>query len=73
MSKIAIKPNPKMTIIWEELEGYLEFCQLSGYKYNEADIGNMRSYSYQQFCKKQAGKNYKDQWADDARKFGITL
>ncbi len=52
---------------------YREFCADYGYKFDEATLGDMRSYAYQQFSKYSAGKNFKDQWADDARKLGLLI
>lgn len=68
MAKAQFKSNPKLAQIFEDLDAYREFCVEYGYKFNEADLYNMRTYSYQQFSKKLAGKNFKDQWADDERR-----
>lgn len=68
MGKPQHKLNPKVEQIFNDLDAYREFCVDYGYKYNEADLYNMRIYSFQQFNKKLSGKNFKDQWADDERR-----
>jgi hypothetical protein len=73
MAKITLQSNPKVRQIQNDLELYLEFCADYGYKYDEATLDDMRSYVFQQFSKYMSGKNFKDQWATDAQKFGILL
>lgn len=55
--------------IFEDLEGFLEFCRDYGYKYDENNLYNMRNYAYQQYSKFAAGKQAKNMWAEDARKY----
>ena len=52
----------------EDLDQYLEFCQDFGYRYNEADLYNFKSYAWQQFSKHAQGKNAKNMWWEDARR-----
>jgi hypothetical protein len=59
--------------LFEGLEKYREFCADYGYKFDEATLGDMRSYVYQQYSKFLSGKNFKDQWLEDARKLNILL
>ena len=73
MAKATFTSNPKVRQIQNDLELYLEFCADYGYKYDEATLGDMRSYPFQQFSKYMSGRNFKDQWAADANKFGILL
>ena len=68
MSKPQIKTNPRVTQIFEELEQFLAFCQDFGYRYNEVDLYNWKSYAYQQFNKNQNGKHAKNMWDQDIRK-----
>ena len=68
MAKPIIKPNQRLTEIFEDLEVYLEFCQDFGYRYNEADLYNFKSYAWQQFTKYTQGKNAKNMWWEDARR-----
>jgi hypothetical protein len=64
MAKHNFQPNPRVRQLFEDLEMYLEFCQDFGYKYDEADLYNQRSYVFRQFTKFASGKPAKDQWAE---------
>lgn len=68
MAKQTIKTNPQYDRIFNELEQYLEFCREYGYKYNEADLFNMRAYPFQQYSKFTAGKNAKNMWEVDSQR-----
>ena len=68
MAKPIIRPNARVQAIFEDLEQYLRFCQDFGYRYNEADLYNWRSYAYQQFNKHVQGKFAKDMWSQDSRR-----
>lgn len=68
MAKITIKPNPKATQVLDDLEQFLDFCRDYGYKFNEADLYNWKSYAYQQFNKLQQGKSVKNMWMQDSRR-----
>jgi hypothetical protein len=68
MAKFDIKPNPRVEAVFDDLENYLTFCQDFGYKYNEADLYNWKSYAYQQFNKHSQGKFSKDMWLQDSRR-----
>jgi hypothetical protein len=69
MAKPTFKPNPRVTEIFNDLEQFLEFCQEYGYRYNEADLYNFRSYAWQQYSKFAQNKNAKNMWSEDARRF----
>jgi hypothetical protein len=70
MAKIRTKIlNPRTEQVWTDLEAYREFCVDFGYKFNEADLYNMRTYPFQQFNKFRNGKNCKDQWDVDLKRF----
>lgn len=73
MAKITIKHNAKAAEVLDDLGSYLDFCRAYGYKFNEADLYNSKAYAYQQYTKYQAGKRAKDMWAEDARRFGLTI
>ena len=62
MAKTKFTPNPRVIEILDDLEQYLNFCRDYGYRYNEADLGNWKSYSYQQFNKFLQGKPAKNMW-----------
>jgi hypothetical protein len=64
MAKPNIQHNPKVKQIFEDLEKYLTFCQDFGYKFDEADLYNQRSYVYRQYSKFATGKPAKDQWQE---------
>ena len=68
MAKPTFKSNPRVTAVFEDLEQYLRFCQDFGYKYDEKDLYNWRSYAYQQFNKHLQGKFAKDMWIQDSRR-----
>lgn len=68
MSKPNVQSNPKVNQIFDDLEKYREFCVDYGYKFDEATLYDMRSYAFQQYTKYIGNKNFKNQWADDARK-----
>ena len=70
MAKPVIKPNPRVTQVFDDLERYLDFCQEFGYRYNEAELYNGKSYAYQQFMKFSQGKPVKDMWFQDQRRPG---
>ena len=70
MAKPVIKPNPRVTQVFDDLERYLDFCQEFGYRYNEAELYNWKSYAYQQFMKFSQGKPVKDMWFQDQRRPG---
>lgn len=69
MAKITFRPNPRVTEIFNDLEQYEEFCKDYGYRYNEADLYNFKSYAWQQYTKYAQGKNAKNMWWEDARRF----
>lgn len=53
--------------IFNDLEKYLEFTKEYGYKYNEADLYDNKSYIFRQFNKYIAGKNVKNMWETDGK------
>jgi hypothetical protein len=69
MAKPSFKPNPRVAEIFNHLEQFQEFCQDYGYRYNEADLYNFKSYAWQQFNKFTQGKNAKNMWTEDLRRF----
>jgi hypothetical protein len=69
MGKISVRSNPVVNQIFDELEQLQEFCREYGYRYNEADLRNFKSYAWQQYTKYSQGKNAKNMWWEDARRF----
>ena len=68
MSKPAIKPNPKVSQILEDLEKFRDFVVEYGYRFNEADLYNFKSYAWQQYSKFASGKTAKNMWDEDLRR-----
>jgi hypothetical protein len=73
MAKQIVQANPKSQSALEELDTLLEFCQDFGYRYNEADLYNFKSYAWQQYTKFTQGKNARDMWAEDARRLNRNI
>jgi len=69
MSKI----NNRFQQTWNDLAAYKAFCVSHGYKFNEEDLYNMKRYPMQQWNKWRNGKNAKDQWSYDARRFRCNI
>ena len=69
MAKPIIKHNPRVAELFDHLEMFQEFCVDYGYRYNEADLYNFKSYAWQQFNKFTQGKNAKNMWTEDLRRF----
>ena len=70
MGKQLFQPNPRTASIHEDLEKFLDFCRNYGYKFNENDLYNFKSYAWQQYNKYIQGKNVKNMWIEDARRLG---
>jgi hypothetical protein len=68
MGKPVIKPNPRVNAVFDDLEKYLDFCREYGYRYNEEELYNWKSYAYQQYMKFSQGKSAKDMWLQDMRR-----
>jgi hypothetical protein len=61
------KSNERVNQIFDDLEIYRNFCREYGYRYDEADMYNNRSYVFRQFGKFLQGKPVKDQWEVDGK------
>ena len=59
--------NSRVNQIFEDLEDYLAFCKDYGYKFDEAELYNQRSFAYRQYCKVLQGKPAKDMWEVDGK------
>ena len=64
MAKPTFESNPKVQVIFNDLENYLEFCKDFGYKFDESTLYDMRSFAYRQFQKFTNGKQAKDNWEE---------
>ena len=70
MAKPQIKPNARVQQILEDLDQFREFVVSYGYRFNEADLYNFKSYAWQQYSKFTSGKTAKNMWEEDARRLG---
>ena len=68
MARPTFKHNARLQAIFDDLDQYLRFCQDFGYKYDEKDLYNWKSYAYQQFNKHIQGKFAKDMWIQDSNR-----
>jgi hypothetical protein len=69
MGKLTFKPNPRVVQTLQDLSNFLEFCVDFGYRYREEDLYNFKSYAWQQYNKFTQGKNAKNMWDEDGRRF----
>jgi hypothetical protein len=69
MAKLRIKHNSQTQQVFEDLDKYRNFCREYGYRFDERDLYNNKSYVYRQSQKFAAGKAVKNQWELDAEKF----
>lgn len=67
MAKHNYQSNPIVNQIFEDLEKYLEFTVEYGYKFDEADLYNNKSYVFRQFNKYINGKNVRNMWETDGK------
>jgi len=65
MKKKSLVDN-RIPQIFADLESYLDFCKDFGYRYNEADLYNWKSYAWQQYNKFKQGKTAKNMWDQDS-------
>jgi hypothetical protein len=69
MGKQQFRANPRALAVMEDLSKFLDFCVDYGYRYNESDLYNFKSYAWQQYNKFSQGKNAKNMWDEDSRRF----
>ena len=69
MGKQHYKPSAKALQVQEDLSKFLDFTVEYGYRFNEGDLYNFKSYAWQQYNKYVQGKNAKNMWAEDLRRF----
>jgi hypothetical protein len=70
MTKNTTKTNTsRVAQIFDDLDKYRNFCRDYGYRFDEAELYNQRSYIYRQFQKFAAGKSVKNQWEIDLARF----
>jgi hypothetical protein len=66
MSKNERKSNV-VNQIFDDLDGYRNFCRDYGYKFDEAELYSNRSFAFRQFTKYMQGKPAKDMWEVDSK------
>ena len=69
MGKREYRPNLKALQTLEDLSNFLEFCVDYGYRFREEDLYNFKAYAWQQYNKFSQGKNAKNMWDEDSRRF----
>lgn len=69
MAKNTTKTSNHVNQIFNDLDIYRNFCRDYGYRFDEADLYNQKSYIFRQFQKFIAGKPVKNQWELDLVKF----
>lgn len=70
MAKNTTKTNSaQINQIFNDLDGYRNFCRDYGYRFDEADLYNQRSFSFRQFQRVVSGKPAKNQWEADYTKW----
>ncbi len=69
MAKNTTKTTNHVNQIFNDLDIYRNFCREYGYRFDEADLYNQKSYIFRQFQKFIAGKPAKNQWELDLVKF----
>ena len=65
-----LQMKPEVSQIYEDLESLRTFCVNYGYIFDERDLYNERSVTYQDFMRKRDGKYVRNRWfqKDDDRK-----
>ena len=69
MGKREYRPNPRVLQTLDELDQFRDFCVDYGYRFREEDLFNFKAYAWQQYNKFTQGKNAKNMWDEDARRF----
>ena len=69
MAKNNTKSNARINQIFDDLDKYRNFCRDYGFRFDEAELYNQRSYVFRQFQKFIAGKSVKNQWEVDLARF----
>ena len=59
----------RVTQIFNDLDKYRDFCRDYGYRFDESDLYNHRTFVYRQYQRFVAGKPAKDQWQFDYTKW----
>lgn len=69
MGKQVYRASARALQVQDDLAKFLDFCVEYGYRYNENDLYNFKAYAWQQYNKFIQGKNAKNMWWEDSRRF----
>lgn len=69
MSKLHFQVNNKVVELFDDLDKFLDFCRDFGYRFNEDDLYNFKSYAWQQYSKFSLGKKARNMWTEDFLRF----
>ena len=67
MSRNEKRSNNQVNQIFDDLDGYRNFCRSYGYKFDESELYSNRSFTYRQYTKFLSGKPFKDMWEQDSK------
>ena len=67
----SYQQNTKATVdaIFDQLDQYREFCVNYGYSYNPAHLNKENNGTFKEFVKLQRGREPRNRWTEDAKKF----
>jgi hypothetical protein len=71
MKKKNIQVNPVVAQIFDDLEKYREFCVEYGYVYDEGSVYDPQNSVNRQFQKFLKGKDVKNNWVEDQKKYDL--
>jgi hypothetical protein len=63
------KKTSSINKIFNDLDRYRYFCREFGYRFDEADLYNIRTWGYKQFQRMLAGQRPRNQWEIDYAKY----
>jgi hypothetical protein len=64
--------NKKVLQVFNELDGYRDFCRERGYVFDEKDLYR-RGTPYGQYERARRGDPVTNNWVEDARQLGRTI
>ena len=69
MGRPQYQTNARAMAAWNDLDRFRNFCVEYGYRFREEDLYNFKTYAWQQYNKWAQGKNTKNMWEEDTRRF----
>lgn len=61
--------KPAVDNLFDDLEQYQNFCREFGYVYNPAQLYKENVLAYKEFAKFRKGREPRNRWIEDAKKF----